>query len=293
MARILTTYDSSWYDELNSVASYSETDFERRIKQHISKIFPDYISFGFKKTVQDNTFRNRPDLAMIRKDYKEWYIIEVELGSDYFPHVKRQIETFINGDYNPYSITEYIVKKIKEGHPFYRFDRQAIFELVSSTAPNVIVMVDRPKDDWFQEIDRIGGKNFIFQIYKNPKGTHHLFRLDGFYPKKRTKEVHCSFHKVMLDLLEIHDQEILLTTQPKKKKMKTFLRSIPFLQKLFPTENPDELLIRYKDQLTSWGIVTMDGRLYLKFLGRVNPLPPEKSYVLFKDSNDNFHIDLN
>lgn len=266
MSKILFPDQEKWYDELNTVAYYSEKQFERSIRQYLCTIFPDFIGFSFSLTLTDGTNRNKPDLALIKKDYTEWWIVEVELGTDNFNHVKQQIQTFSRGDYNPYTLVPYIENKILKEHNF-QIDTGLTTELISKNAPNILVMVDVEKPEWINDIQQLGGQIFVFQTFKSPEGSQ-LFRLSGTYPTIKTSNCHCRFHSSIPNLLKVSDPSVV-------------------------DQSGGELSIFYSDRLTSWTKIKDNSDTYLKFNGIMNPLHANSTYQLYKDTLGNFHFQIN
>ncbi|WP_396158914.1 hypothetical protein [Flavobacterium sp.] len=266
MSKVLVTFDESWYNELNSVAYYGETEFEKNIKQHLKHIFPDYMAFSYKQTVADGPQKNRADLALIKNDYKDWWIIEVELGTDNFNHVKQQVQTFLNGDYNPFMMIKYITRKVKEECNI-DIDQKLTIDLISNNAPKVLVMVDEPKIEWAKEIEKLGGEIFIFQVFKNTKGFH-LYRLDGKYPIVSVSESHCKYHPSIPNLLEIRDPTVI-------------------------KDIVDEVQILFNQKITLWQKVINKESTFLRFTGSINPLSASSTFYLYKDTIGNFHFQIN
>src|SRR3990170_5463553 len=97
MAKILVPSEESWYDELNTIAYYYEADYENLLKQHIGKIFPDFYTFNFKYPISSPGRKDRkPDMALLKKDLTEWWLIELELGGHPITHIREQVEVFTN-----------------------------------------------------------------------------------------------------------------------------------------------------------------------------------------------------
>src|SRR6266852_3921922 len=109
MARILNAADGQWYDELRAVAYYVESNLENWILQHAKSIFPHHFLIPFKKGVLGKTTpaTKRPDLALIRRDFSAWAIIEVEIERHELAHVLDQTRVFVEGNYNAPEMAEY------------------------------------------------------------------------------------------------------------------------------------------------------------------------------------------
>jgi hypothetical protein len=264
MSRLLIPHENNWYEELSSVAYYGETEFENCIKHYIDKIFPDFYSFQFKKDVKYNGSIKRPDLAMLKKDYSDWWIIEAELKQHPLNHVKPQVETFINGEYNYIITADYIRKQIKNLYKL-NLDIEKIRNLILEKTPKVMVIVDDENDEWENELKSIGANLCTLQTFKAFNGNQ-AYRLVGNYPIIETSRSHCRYHKTFRNTLEIINPEIFTGY-----KYKT-------------------LDIYWNDQLTAWEIIEKKQKNKITFTGTSNPIPPNSEYVLIKDSQSKFYI---
>src|SRR6266849_6113940 len=115
MARILHS-DGGWYDELRTVAYYLESDLEKWILQHAKSIFPSHFVFPFKKSIlgQTSGANKRPDLALLRRDFSAWSIVEVEIEGHELSHVLEQTRVFAEGKYNVPEIAAYAREQLKK-----------------------------------------------------------------------------------------------------------------------------------------------------------------------------------
>jgi hypothetical protein len=268
MARLLVTRDSHWYDQLNSVGYYGETAFERNLKQHLHSIFPDYIGFSYKRDVDDGTGDvRRPDLALIRKNYEDWWIVEVELEAHSLDHVLGQTKVFRYGDYNAPETTDYIcAQALREAHK--RLTKAKVQRLIARRPPSILVVVDAEKANWAQKLSTIGVQLCLFEVYKSTKGFH-AYRLDGEYPVLVSAEAHCSFDRRLNNMLSINS--------------KTFFHGL----------RRKEIDLRFSGMLTRWRVLRDAGVTYLKFIGKVNPIPPDGTYVICRDVRNKYHIRKN
>jgi len=267
MSRLLVTHDESWYDELNSIAYYYESEFENFIKQHIAKTFPEFYSFNFKMTINSpNKDPKKPDFGLIKKDFSEWWIIEVELGNHDFNHVRGQVEVFVNPEYNAIHFSNKICEQIKVEHNV-TLKAKSVTSLLRKKDPNVLVITDESKNNWKEELNELGAYLCMFQIYKNKNGFH-AFRLEGQYPIIIEKSSHCRFEKGLPNTLKILDNNL-------KKYVST-----------------KDVKLYYNDKLTSWKPIKGND-LFLQFAGSFNPLSPNDNYIIEKDSQDKIYIKRN
>ena len=203
MARILTTTEGRWYDELKAVAYYGETEIEKWIQQHADTLFPHHYVIPFKKDVTSrrNAATKRPDLALIRHDFSAWVVVEVELERHDLNHVLNQTSVFLDGDYNLPEIAKYIQEQFAKVHN-KTVTLAQMSNLLDSHPPSVLVIADEHAEDWQVELERLGVEFCIFEIYKSASGRH-MYRVFGDYPAVYAEEAHCRPHPSLRNMVEI------------------------------------------------------------------------------------------
>lgn len=190
MAKVIDD-NSIWYQEVAPRSFYDEEDLERSIIHNIEIIFPQFKALPFKKTLYDplKHKKNKPDLAMVKSDYSEWYIIEVELGKHSKEHVVEQLTTFFNCTYD-----DEHAKYIHSQRPG-DLDFDSIKDMISKKSPEFMVIVNEPKPDWVDDLEMLRCKVCIFQIYHDFHGKP-LYRLNGKHPYIYTNFCHCKYQKI-------------------------------------------------------------------------------------------------
>src|ERR1700728_3752697 len=146
MSRVIDS-NQVWYQEVTPRSFYGEEDLERAIIQNLEIIFPHFDAFPFKKTLRSlsSLQKNKPDLAMVKTDYSEWYLIEVELGKHTLDHVLERIDTFLTSE-------------ITDEHAVYMWrqsptlDKNKLKDMVGRKRPELMVIVNEPKPDWMTEL---------------------------------------------------------------------------------------------------------------------------------------------
>jgi len=199
MAKVIDSNDI-WYHEVAPRSYYLEEELERSIIQNLEIIFPDYKAFLFKKTLVDATNptqKNKPDLAMVKNDYSEWYIIEVELGKHQKSHVVEQIRTFYNCNYTDEHAV-YMQTQRKD------LDLTYLKKMVAANPPELMVIVNEPKPDWEIDLKSLKCKACVFQIYHDYDGNT-IHRLNGDHPYVKIDFCHCRYQKTAPYTIEILD----------------------------------------------------------------------------------------
>jgi len=149
VSRILVPSDRKWYDALNAVGFYGEADIERWILQHVRSLFADHYVFPFKQDITSRmtAVAKKPDLAMIRRDFSGWGIIEVELEKHQLDHVLEQTQVFLDGGYNAPEIANYVRRQLRT-YCRKRASVARLTKLLGSERPTVLVIAETSPTGW-------------------------------------------------------------------------------------------------------------------------------------------------
>lgn len=300
MARLLFPTDESWYDELRIISSYYEAELENTLISHIETIFPDYVAIKYKRDVHTPSGGQgrAPDMALIKRDYSDWWIVEVELGHHDLGHVKSQVEVFANGDYNSVQVVKYI--KSKDVNNELRIEK--LQEMVVNCQPKVLVIVDEHDMQWKETLEQLGALIFIFQVFKSKVG-HRAFRLNGHYPFIFESKSHCRFHPSLPNMLEVIDPgwlvDGLIRSFRSSQKLGFFtkefwirmlgLESETSMSQQTELLKDKELEVDFLGKISRWKIILSKDKIYLKAIG-VNKVDVNSTYYLSCD--DRFKIYL-
>ena len=267
MSRILNPSTSQWYDELKAVAYYSESELERWIHQHAKALFPHHYMIPFKKEVASKRTAEikKPDFALIRRDFSAWVVVEVELEEHTLDHVLGQTRVFLEGDYNLSEITQYVRDQFKKFHT-KDVPLSKLKNLFKSGSPTVLVIADEHAEEWKKELGKLGVEYCIFEIYKNVSGRY-VYRIYGDYPTVIASKAHCRPHKSLPNLIEV-------------------IGDFTFTQ--ISTEG--SVGIFYDEMLTKWTHFKDQGKQYLRFVGKSNPLSPNDTYGLIRDKSNKYYF---
>jgi len=267
MSRILVASEARWYEEQNVIASYYEAEFERKIRQQVGAVFPDYYTSSFKIEIEaDQKEPRKPDLAMVHRDFKDWWIVEVELIGHTLSHVIDQVSVFTHGNYNSIRIADYLKQKNIEEN-LVELDYNKLKEMIFYQQPKVLVIVDEQQSEWESELSKYGASVCLFQVYRNTTGSE-SFRLNGEYPECYSDESHCRYHRTIPNLIEVLSPSLL-------------------------EEEGEEVFLFYNGKSTSWKRIDQGQSVFLKLIGSVNPIPANISYVLRKDTHGRLIIRIN
>lgn len=251
-----------WYDEIDGTSFY-EINFEEILLSKINYVYPDFlgVKFSIKITNLDGESA-KPDLAIIRKDYLEWYVIEVEMGRhSWEDHVEKQVRVFSTGIYHAEKIAEYMKNKNDE------LDIVRLEEMITNYQPKVLVVVNEEKWEWEKNIKKYNALLSVFQIYRGTNGLE-VFRVAGAIPFIYKDKSPCRFLKGSNRILEVSSP--------------TFITE----------KDGSELSIIFKGRTTRCIKKESNGKTFLIILG-YNFLQLEKQYVLFLSNSGDYYIQFN
>lgn len=203
MSKVLD-HDTVWFQELAPRDYYNENDLERTVKLYLETIFPDYKVFSFKQKLLNNKTgkSSAADLGMIKNDYSEWYVIEVELGKHTKEEVIKQIHTFRN--FTPTKDnSDYICRERKD------LIKSRVESLItSSIVPKLMVIVNEDKEIWKSDLAKLSCEMCVFQIY-NDFDNRKLYRISGEFPTIYTDFCHCKFEKSLPFAIKLLSNDFL------------------------------------------------------------------------------------
>jgi hypothetical protein len=205
--------DGSWF-----IKKYSNSMFEKhyldRIMQWKESLFPDYWCVKFETDVISNDYGTRkPDLALIDKKYRYWYVVEVELETDNKSHVEHQIKVFSSGKYN-------------DRHAIYLKNQNSDLDLdklkvLMPIKPTVLMLVPKVKDSWVNSMSQYGCQFMVIEILEN-NFKNEILRVEGIELIKSDDQflTDLSFYPGINRALEIKNPASLVDL-PKSLKIRT------------------------------------------------------------------------
>jgi hypothetical protein len=152
MSRILV--DSTWYERLAPNALL-ELEYQRLLISHAEHLYPEYHVIPYGKLIESDFDAAIADMAFIAKDFSGWWIVEVELASHSLGgHVLPQVDVFLNGRYG-LEDAEYLASHAPD------LDPDRIKDVVRGEQPEVMVIVNRPLEEWANALHARGASMAI------------------------------------------------------------------------------------------------------------------------------------
>ena len=261
MARILIHAEDqvsdSWYEQIEP-STLAESEFEDMIVLHAQYVYPEFHVVPFKKTVDTvdpatgEAARVRPDLAFIDRNYREWWVVEVEMTYHGLSHhVLPQLEKLKGADYSN-DVADYLAQQD------HAMSVCQIRQLLRNSETRVLVIVNQMLPAWSEALQRIGVSLAVLEVFRGKDGRE-LLRANGDYPSTLYETVSdCDLHPQIRRLLGLSSPENLRLPQ-----------------------NRGSLSLIFNNCLTEWQRLDAVGRTWLQPLSR-NPLSHRKSYQIVR-----------
>ncbi len=252
--------DTEWFEPLSSEGQY-EADFEGIVTSRAGVLFPEYFALPFKKAVHSEHDSRVPDLALIEKGYRSWWVVEIEMAHhSLYGHVLPQVQTFANGKYETEHI-EYLVSRSKA------LDASAATDMVKGSQPGVLVIVNKDCPSWIEPIRRHGGLLAVVEVFRSGRNQY-ILRVNGETPA------------------------------PTVSKLVSTCRLDPLLPRLLQIDSPAALgvgvggsvSIGLGHGLTDWQRVDASRSVWLLPLGR-NPLVARQEYAIMRNDEDALYFE--
>lgn len=177
MARILIR--DEWFEELASTSLY-ESEFEHILLQEAAKIFPEYHPIPFKTIVLSDDGDAKADFALIHKEYRSWWVVEVEMAHHSLEdHVIPQVRRLSRANYAD-AEAEYLAIQAPA------LDGERIKEMIKGQPPRVLVVVNAPAPGWREQLRPFDAVVTIFQIFRS-RFNRHVYRLNGDFPQENSE----------------------------------------------------------------------------------------------------------
>jgi hypothetical protein len=200
MARL--RYNNEWFQQL-SLTALPEAHFEDLLIQNSDMIRRDAWITRFKRTIFAQGAAARADLAIVDREYREWFVVEVEMvRHPLYEHVLPQVRTLRDGYYGP-DEAAYLVRNLPV------LDIERTNELVRGVSPKVVVIADHA-DSWWADVLSGADIQFItMEIFKS-ESNRYIFSLDGGLPQRAADLVsYCTFNSMLPRQLQVETPSTL------------------------------------------------------------------------------------
>jgi len=247
------------YQSISSTAFY-ESEYEALVLGNAHLLFPDHVVVPFKPLVESEFGRAKPDLALIDRRYRKWWVVEVELAHHPLAgHVLPQIAVLADAEYGA-GVATYLSLQSSD------LDSGRLENMMRGSQPQVLVVVNKAVPQWLQPLSAYGAILAIVEVFRSDRNEHAL-RMNGDYPDIPTD---------------------LVST----------LRFDPNMPRLMIVDSPGALDIAghgafeidFEGSITEWTRITTRDRVWLNPL-KTNPLPMGQRYALTRGDDGQLRLE--
>ena len=162
-----------------------ESMYQEFVSRMAIDLFPDFHVVDVELKVESlnvSEGSKKCDLVFIRKDYSEWWVVEVEMSHhSYNGHVYPQVKVLSDGLYGG-TCLERQVNSILSGDSGCALDREKLSVLIESEDPRVLVIVNQEppeKDEWrnLEKLNRV--KLGVLARYRSEPDMHEVAVYSG------------------------------------------------------------------------------------------------------------------
>jgi hypothetical protein len=165
-------YRGEWFDPLVGPGSLSEREFETLVFQQAEHLFPNFVMVKYRLDVVADEGPRRPDFALIHRNYRVWWVVEVELlHHSLHSHVLPQVIAFSTGSYGP-ALAEYLAGASVE------LDVRSVSEMIKGSPPRVLVIANAYSEEWERNLVPYGAELVTVEVFRSSRNRH-VFRCRG------------------------------------------------------------------------------------------------------------------
>ena len=251
--------NGEWFESVSTWGQF-ERDYEKLVYNQADIIFPEHHTVPFKFPVETEHERRIPDLALIDRSYRHWWVVEVEMVHHSLNgHVLPQVEVFSRGRYgNEHG--NYLLEQSNE------LDPDAVRDMIKGSQPGVLVVVNQEAPTWVEPIHSIGGLLTIVQVFRSSLNQH-ILRVNGDLLTRTSAEVVsiCRLDPIMPRLLHV-DSPASLGVAPGGR-----------------------LTILFGEGATEWARLDSADKVWLSPIGN-NPLSSGMEYQVMRETEGRLYF---
>ena len=213
-----------------------EDEFEGVIDQYSETLFPGYHETEWKPLLRSRDQHCRPDRLLIGRDYRDWWVVEVELSSHPDSHFEQQFENLSEALYGPH-LADAILELIP-GLDAIRLER------LLRQKPGLLCVVDDLKDGLQRICRGLGFEYYVARPYRS--STH------GFCLEVTRRPNH------------FRGEKRAAVTYTLERAGRSLGGEVPaYLPTQFPNINGEGLTVRFDTQVRNCRVTTMAARRVL------------------------------
>lgn len=201
----------------------------------------------------------KPDLALIDKKYRKWWVVEIELSIHSLrDHIIPQIRKLHDADYGSYLVESFI----KDNR---NLNKKKLESMLKGNPPNVIIILNRHMFEWIDELKRFNAIVMIVEVFRSRHNSH-LLRVNGEFPFIESEIISECYIDPLLN-------NFLILESPGGLSIKA----------------GEAIDIQYENCLTKWKRLDISDKVFLTPINK-NPLLEKVKYklILLNDNSYSF-----
>jgi hypothetical protein len=164
------------FDEVAGAAL--EQEYEDLVAGNANQLFPEFAFVPFKISVSDGSRLRKADYALVDREYRTWWVVEIELAHHPFNgHVLPQIEVLSRAMYG-----EREAEYLKQQEPALDLARLKVMML--GAQPQVLVIVNEPCPHWEPELRIFDARLLSIALFRSDANDY-VFLVNGEVPRVR------------------------------------------------------------------------------------------------------------
>ena len=169
------------YKQQSPDAMY-ESDYEKLVYQLSPELFPNFLMVEFKSIVCNETESAKADFALIHKQYKAWWVVEVEMADHSLErHVIPQIQVLLTARYGSETINSLVATHGS-------LDRSRLTSMVKNQQPRILVIVNKNIASWNLRLEKMGVEIMSLEVYIS-QYNQYIFKVDGGLPPEKREVI--------------------------------------------------------------------------------------------------------
>src|SRR5262249_19365507 len=149
-----------------------ESEYQRLVVKNARFWYPNYHALRYHRPVKSSEGTKIPDLALVHRDYRDWWLVEVELAHhSLHAHVMPQVRILARGDFGDDDV-RYMKKTLPS------LDVKRLRDMVKGRPPKILVVVNAPQPRWDRELRPYGASIAVAQIFRSER-ERFIFRING------------------------------------------------------------------------------------------------------------------
>lgn len=172
MNTIVTDFPPRTKYELRDPTGVKESEFQETVIRVMSHLYPDCKIFRFYPNVRYNDAIWQPDLAVVDRGLRFWFVIEVEIATHHLEkHVLPQVTAFNEGIYEGNA-----AQQLANGLGISEEQARTVLLMIPR---DVVVISNRFDERWTRKLLSVGVQMISVSEYRNPTTAQRVHRIDG------------------------------------------------------------------------------------------------------------------